>query len=236
MSERSGDPAVAPPRRWSLAGAVASQRRFVYLVVALLCAGGIWAALRLPSAIYPELQFPRITIVAQGSALGARQVVFAITRPIEEAVGVVPGVTRVTSRSIRGATEISITLAPNTDMAYALQQTQARLNELRGDLPAGLDIRVERLSPSLFPIVSYNLEGGDPTTMYDIARYQIRPVLSRVPGVGRVDVQASDVREIEVVADPVRLAEQGLSYEDLASAIRSATSPRARATPGRTRP
>ena len=65
------------------------------------------------------------------------------------------------------------------------------------------------------------------TTMYDIARYQIRPVLSRVPGVGRVDVQASDVREIEVVADPVRLAEQGLSYDDLAGAIRSATSPNA---------
>jgi len=215
---------AAPPHRWSLAGAVASQRRFVYMVVALLCAAGIWAALRLPSAIYPELQFPRITIVAQGSALGARQVVFAITQPIEEAVGVVPGVTRVTSRSIRGASEVSVTFAPNTDMAYALQQVQARVNQLAGELPAGLDIEVERLSPALFPIVSYNLEGGEPTTMYDIARYQIRPVLSRVPGVGRVDVQASDVREIEVVADPVRLAEQGLSYEDLASAIRSSTS------------
>ena len=185
MSVPSGEPARVSPRRWSLAGAVASQRRFVYLVVALLCAGGIWAALRLPSAIYPELQFPRITIVVQGSALGARQVVFAITQPIEESVGVVPGVTRVTSRSIRGASEISITLAPNTDMAYALQQTQARVNELRADLPAGLDIQVERQSPALFPIISYNLEGGDPTTMYDIARYQIRPVLSRVPGVGR---------------------------------------------------
>jgi len=227
VSATPADAASVPPQRWSLAGAVASQRRFVYLVVALLCAGGIWAALRLPSAIYPELQFPRITIVVQGSALGARQVVFAITQPIEEAVGVVPGVTRVTSRSIRGASEVSITLAPNTDMAYALQQTQARVNELRADLPAGLDIQVERQSPALFPIVSYNLEGGDPTTMYDIARYQIRPVLSRVPGVGRVDVQASDVREIEVVADPVRLAEQGLSYDDLAGAIRSATSPNA---------
>jgi multidrug efflux pump subunit AcrB len=227
VSDRPSEPTVAAPRRWSLADAVASQRRFVYLVVALLCAAGIWAALRLPSAIYPELQFPRITIVAQGSALGARQVVFAITQPIEEAVGVVPGVTRVTSRSIRGASEISVTLAPNTDMAYALQQVQARVNQLRGDLPPELDIEVERQSPSLFPIISYNLEGGEPTTMYDIARYQIRPVLSRVPGVGRVDVQASDVREIEVVADPVRLAEQGLSYEDLATAIRGATSPSA---------
>src|SRR5206468_9312023 len=129
----------------------------------------------------------------------------------------------VTSRSIRGASEISVTFAPNTDMAYALQQMQARVNQLRGDLPPGLDIEIERLSPSLFPIISYNLEGGDPTTMYDIARFQIRPVMSRVPGVGRVDVQASDVREIEVVADPVRLAEQGLSYDDLASAIKAST-------------
>ena len=210
--------------RWSLAGAVASQRRFVYLVTGLLCAAGIWAALHLPSAIYPELQFSRIAIVAEGSALGARQVVFAITQPIEEAVSVVPGVTRVTSRSIRGASEISVTFAPNTDMAYALQQTQARVNQLRSTLPPELDIEVERLSPALFPIVSYNLEGGSPTVLYDIARFQIRPVLAHVPGVGRVDVQASDVREIEVIADPVRLAEQGLSYDDLATAIRSSTS------------
>ena len=211
-------------RGWTLAGAVASQRRFVYLTVTLLCVGGIWAALRLPSAIYPELQFPRIIVVAEGSALGARQVVFSITQPLEEAVSVVPGVTRVHSRSIRGASEISITFAPSTDMAYALQQTQQRVNQARVDLPAGLELQVERLSPSLFPIVSYNLEGGSPATLYDIARFQIRPVLSRVPGVGRVDVQASDVREIEVVADPVRLAEQGLSYDDIANAIRASTS------------
>ena len=209
---------------WSLAGAVGSQRRFVYLVVVLLCVAGIWSALRLPSAIYPELQFSRIAIIAEGSSLGARQVVFAITQPLEEAVGVVPGVTRVQSRSIRGASEISVTFSPSTDMAYALQQTQARVNQVRGDLPAGLDLQVERLSPSVFPIVSYNLEGGSPTTLYNIARFQIRPLLSRVPGVGRVDVQASDVQEIEVIADPVRLAEQGLSYDDLAAAIKASTS------------
>ena len=206
-----------------IAGAVASQRRFVYLAVALLCAGGLWAAIGLPSAIYPELQFSRITVVAQGSSLDARQVAFVITQPLEEAISVVPGVTRVQSRSIRGASEISVTFSPSTDMAIALQQTQQRVNQAAAALPSGLDLEVERLSPSLFPILSYNLQGGEPSQMYDIARYQLRPVLSRVPGVGRVDVQASDVREIEVVADPVRLAEQGLSYDDVASAIQKAT-------------
>ena len=218
-------PAPEQPRTegWTIAGAVASQRRFVYLVVVLLCVAGVWSALKLPSAIYPELQFPRIAVVAEGSSLGARQVVFAISQPLEEAVGVVPGVTRVQSRSIRGASELSVTFSPTTDMAYALQQTQARVNQVRNDLPPGLDVQVERLSPAVFPVVSYNLEGGSPSALYDIARYQIRPVLARVPGVGRVDVQASDVREVEVIADPVRLAEQGLSYDDLANAIKAST-------------
>jgi len=198
------------------------QRRVVYLAVALLSVAGAWASFRLPSAIYPELLFPRIKIVAQGSTLGARQVVFSVTRPLEEAVSVVPGVTRVQSQSIRGASEVAITFTPRTDMAYALQLVRARVSQIQGMLPPDLEIEIERLTPSLFPIISYNLEGGDPATLYDIARYEIKPLISRVPGVGRVDVQGTDVREIEVVADPPRLAALGLTYADLADAIRRA--------------
>ena len=198
------------------------QQRLVYLLVALLSAAGIWMAFRLPSAIYPELRFSRITIVAQGSTLGARQVVFSITRPLEEAVSIVPGVTRVRSHSIRGASEISITFAPGTNMDQALQLVRARVNQVQSALPPDLSIEVEQLTPSLFPIVSYNVEGGDPATLYDLARYEIKPLISRVPGVGRVDVQGSDVRELEVIADPARLASHGMTYGELADAIRRA--------------
>ncbi len=212
---------ASSPRR--LYDVVAAHRRFVYLAVALLSAAGIWSGRALPSAIYPELAFPRITIVAQGSALGARQVVFAISRPIEEAVSIVPGVERVQSRSIRGASEVNITFNQRTDMERALQLVRTRVEQVRGELPVGVELEIERLTPSLFPILSYNLEGGDAATLFDIARYQIKPVLSRVPGVGRVDVQGTDVREIEVVADPTRLAAVGLTYEQLATAIRANT-------------
>jgi CzcA family heavy metal efflux pump len=208
----------------SLFGLIAAQRRFVYLAIAVLSGAGIWAAVQLPSAIYPELTFNRITIVVQGSSLGARQVLFSITRPIEEAISIVPGVERVQSRSIRGGSETNINFAPKTDMMFALQQVQARVNQVRGDLPAGVEVEVERMTPSLFPVLTYNLENGDPATLYDIARYQIKPLISRVPGVGRVDVQASDVREIEVIADPARLASQGMTYEDLAAAIQGSSS------------
>jgi CzcA family heavy metal efflux pump len=222
----SAQPSLPPaggrkPR--SLFHILGEQRRFVYLLIGAISAVGIAVAFRLPSAIYPELEFSRITVVVSGSALGARQVLFAITRPIEEVVSVIPGVTRVQSRTIRGATEINVTFAPKTDMQFALQQVQARVNQVNTQLPQGLDIQVERLTPSLFPILSYNLEGGDPATLYDIATYQIRPLFSRVPGVGRVDVQASDVRELEVVADPAKLAAVQMTYDDLATAIKSSS-------------
>ena len=198
---------------------LSAQRRFVYLAVAVLSAVGIWTALSLPSAIYPELLFPRITVVAEGTALGAREVVFAVTRPIEEAVTSVQGVRRVTSRSIRGSSEIQLYFDESTDMQIALQQTQQRITQAREQLPADVHVEAERLTPSVFPILSYNLEGGDPATLYDLALYQLRPALSRVPGVGRVDVQGSAVREIEVIADPTRLAALGMSYSDVAQEI-----------------
>jgi len=210
-----------------LVDTLAAQRRFIYLAVALLSVAGIWAATRLPSAIYPELTFPRIAVIAQGSALNAQQVVFAITRPLEEAVSNVPGVQRVRSRSIRGSVEISVDFAPRTDMAQALQLAQARVNQVQGELPAGVSVLVERLTPTVFPILSYNLTGGSTTDLYDAGVYQIRPVISRIPGVSRVEVQGSDVRELEVIADPVRMTTLGLSYTELADAIRAGVQPAA---------
>jgi len=199
------------------------QRRLVYLLVVLASVAGVWAAATLPSAIYPELTFARVTIVATGTSLGARQQLFGVSRPTEEAVSIVPGVTRVRSRTIRGGTEINVDFSPNTEMLNALQEVRARVDQIVPDLPGGVSIQVERMTPSLFPILSYNVEGGDPATLYDIARYQIKPIVSRVPGVGRVDVLGSDVREIEVVADPARLAQQGMTFDELAAAIREAT-------------
>ena len=198
---------------------LSAQRRFVYLAVAIVSVAGIWTALSLPSAIYPELLFPRITVVAGGTALDAREVVFAVTRPIEEAVSSVQGVRRVTSRSIRGSSEVQLYFNEHTDMQVALQHTQQRLTQARAALPPEVQVEAERLTPSVFPIFSYNLEGGDPATLYDLAQYQLRPSFSRVPGVGRVEVQGSAVREIEVIADPARLSALGMSYSDVAQEI-----------------
>ncbi len=206
----------------SVFGLVGGQRRFIYLAVTLLSAAGVWTATRLPSAIYPELQFPRVTVLAGGSSLSAQQEVFGVTRPLEEALSTVLYVRRVDSKSIRGQTEIQMLFAPNTDMIYALQLVRAAIAQVQPDLPPGVTVTADRITPSVYPILSYNVEGGDPAQLYDIARYQIKPIISRVPNVGQVEVQGSDVREVEVVADPTRLAQHGMNYDQFGAAIRQA--------------
>ena len=115
----------------------------------------------------------------------------------------VPGIRRVRSRSFRGATEISAQFDAPTDMVVALQQVQNRIAEIRGDLPADTDLAVERLTPAAFPVLILSLTGPLPTPdLHDYAFYVMRPALARVAGVGRVEVLASDTREIEVMLDP----------------------------------
>ena len=146
-----------------------------------------------------------------------------VTRPLEQAMMEVPGIRRVRSTTFRGASEISAQFDPATDMTVAVQQAQSRIAETRGQLPADTDLTAERLTPAAFPILSLNLTGALPVPdLRDYAFYVIRPDLARVPGVGRVEVLASDTREIEVIADPPRLLAAGLTVQDVAAALKEA--------------
>jgi CzcA family heavy metal efflux pump len=196
------------------------QGRAVLLLVLLIAVAGGLALNSLPSSIYPPLEFPRLVVVAHSGTLPARSMMLIVTRPLEQAAMEVPGIRRVRSRTFRGSTEVSAQFDPATNMDLALQQLQNRISEARGNLPADLDLAVERLTPASFPMYSIILTGSLPTPeLRDYAFYVMRPALARVPGVGRVSVQATDTREIEVVADPDRLLAAGLTVADLASAL-----------------
>ncbi|HEV7518126.1 MAG TPA: efflux RND transporter permease subunit, partial [Thermoanaerobaculia bacterium] len=195
----------------------------VILLTLLLAAGGAIVLPSLPSSIYPPLQFPRILVIGHSGILPARSMLLAVTRPLEQAAMEVPGILRVRSRTFRGSTEISAQFAPKTDMAIALQQLQNRIEEARSEMPPGVTLQAERLTAESFPMLSLNLTGKLPTPdLRDYAFFVVRPAVSRVPGVGKVDVMASDSREIEVVADPEKLLATGLTVHDVSEALRTA--------------
>ena len=206
----------------SFTGLAERQGRAVILVTLLLAGAGAVVLPTLPSDIYPPLQFPRLVVIAHSGSLPARTMMMSVTRPIEQAAMEVPGIRRVRSTTFRGAAEISAQFDPDSDIAGALQQLQNRVAEVRGELPADTELTVERLTVSAFPMLSLNLTGGLPTPdLNDYAFFVVRPAISRVPGVGRVEVSATDTREIEVAADPSRLLAAGLTVDDVVAALRS---------------
>jgi CzcA family heavy metal efflux pump len=198
------------------------NNRAIFLLVAALTIAGLISLFRLPSNIYPELNFPRIVILVHAGDLSPDSMLLTVTRPIEEQVGTVFGVRRVRSRTIRGAAEISVLFSSDADMQQALQMVQARVNETRAQLPAESEIEVERLTPAVLPILSLVLNGNVPDAdLRDFAVYTLRPLFSRVPGVARVEVDASDVREISVVVDPQKALAHHLSLPEISDRLRA---------------
>ena len=141
-----------------------NNARVIVFGVVFITLAGLYAITALPSGIYPEIEFPRIVAVAQSGDLSPRLMMIAVTRPLEEAARQVLGVRRVRSRTIRGATELSLVFNPDGDMPYALQLMQGKVDEVKSDLPAGTQVRVERMTPSFFPMMEFNVTGDMPIT------------------------------------------------------------------------
>jgi CzcA family heavy metal efflux pump len=207
-----------------LATIVSNQSRAILVMVALLCAAGIYAAWQLPVAILPSTDFPRIVIIVDNGEAPASQTLVSVTRPIEEAMNGVPGIAKIKSKTARGSSEISLYFDWNVNIVQTLQFVQARMSQLSSTLPPTAQIRnVERLTFAVFPVTGYSLTSDkrDQATLRDIATYVIRPQLARLPGVAIVGVAGGKSREFHVVVDPDRLAAHNVSAQQVTDAIKA---------------
>lgn len=204
---------------------VSHQSRAVLLVVGLLSVTGIVALFRIPRALFPQTDFPRIVVIANNGVAPAPQTLVALTRPIEEAMSGIPGIARIKSVTARGSSEIDLFFDWNTDIRQRLQIVQAKLSSLTSSLPPGASIeRVDRLTFAVFPIVGYSITSPkrDPGTLRNLADVTIRPTLARIAGVASVNVEGGQMREYQVLIDGSRLEARGLSLQQVGDAIRDA--------------
>src|SRR5713226_3015446 len=206
----------------NLARLVSNQSRAVLVLVALVCATGLYAAWQLPIAIFPATNFPRIVIIVDNGVAPAPQTLVSVTRPTEEAMNGVPGIQRIKSKTSRGSSEISLFFSWNVDIRQSLQLVQARLSQLASTLPPTAQIRnIERLTFAVFPVTGYSLTSDtrDLASLRDIATYNIRPQLARLPGIATVGVAGGKVREFHVTIDPGRLAAHNVSVQQVVDAV-----------------
>ncbi len=211
---------VAPAAGRNLVSLARPYFGLIAVSLALVSLGGVAAMLSMPCGIYPEVAFPRVSVIVQTPGLAVKDMEVAVTRPIEEAVSIVLGVSRVRSKTMRGAADISIDFAPGSDMIQALNDVRARMAEIGSQLPPGSSTIVERQTPSVFPIISFAVTGGrDPSSLHDYAYFDLRPRISRIRDVSYVVVQGGDVREIIVEVDPGKLVAAGLSIAEVADRL-----------------
>ena len=200
------------------------QSRALVLIAFALALAGIIAGLGLPVGLFPQVSFPRVVVDLDAGSRPADQTALLVTRPIEEAVRAIPGVLDVRSETTRGSAQLSIDFGWGRDMVASTLLVETAVARAVTGLPPGTTYGVRRRDPTVFPILSYALvsTSASPVALQDLARYQITPLLSGVPGLARVAVQGGETAEVEVLADPSRLAGRGLAMSDVATAIRNA--------------
>lgn len=222
--------------------------RFRWLVVALavvLALLGGRELLRLPIDAVPDITNRQVQITTVAPALGPEEVERQVTFPMETALAGLPGLTETRSLSRHGFSQITAVFTDRTDIYFARNLVNERIQAAREDLPEGL-------TPSMGPVVTglgevyiwtleYKGDAARPNTPYvtpegerlvtdqekatylrTVQDWIVAPQLKTVPGVAGVDVLGGYVKEYAIHPDPARLAAYGVGLVQLVEALEHA--------------
>ncbi len=191
----------------------------VILIIILL--GGVYSFLHIQSSLFPNITFPKIKIIADNGEQPVDKMTVTVTVPLENAIKRVPGLNLIRSATSRGSCEISAFFNWNSDINLDKQRIEARINEIKQNLPQGIDISIERMNPSIFPIMGFSIagKGYSQIDLRNIAEYTVKPFLSRIPGISEVGVGGGKVEEYHVILNPAKLSNLKITPQTVADKI-----------------
>jgi len=190
------------------------------IMVALVIVGSIAVPL-LPVDLYPNLEIPSATVSVSWNGASPTQVEQQITKPIENAMATVAGVTSISSNSRTGSGNVTLQFNYGTDIDQATLTMRDKLDRVRRSLPTDADAPVvSRVDPNSTPIMTLALYGKtDLVTLRDLADNVVSPDVQRADGVASVGVTGGRVRQIQILVDPARLQQYNISFSALTSAL-----------------
>ena len=207
----------------SFVGNFASRHSLsIEFVCVALCLAGAYSSLNIPSSVFPQTNFPRVVILVDNGVMPANEMMAAITRPIEEAMKEIPGVTTVRSATGRGAAEVNVFFNWKVDMVQSELYILGRLAQIRGSLPATAETEVHRVTFSNFPIIGVSLTSKirSITELWEVARYNLKVRFLRIPDIARIDLIGGRTPEYHIVVDPIRLQAVGLTLPQVTEALK----------------
>ncbi|MDH1292117.1 multidrug efflux RND transporter permease subunit [Comamonas terrigena] len=194
------------------------------LTIGMALLGGV-AYFLLPVAPLPQVDYPTISVTASLPGAAPDTMAATVATPLERALGSIAGVNEMTSSSSLGSTRITLQFDLSRTVDSAARDVQAAINAARTLLPSGMPSNptYRKVNPADAPILILALTSSSLTRgqMYDAASTVLAQKLSQVEGVGQASISGGALPAVRVELDPVRLAANGISLEQVRTAITS---------------
>ncbi len=208
------------------------QRWFVLAFVAVLIAIGVWSATRLPIDAVPDITNVQVQINTEAEGFSPLEAEQRITYPIETAIAGVPGLSYTRSVSRYGLSQVTVVFADGTDLYFARQLVNERLQAAKTQLPPGIEPAMGPTATGLGEIFMYSVtpkknarkpDGSQwtPTDLRTLHDWVVRPQMRNVPGVAEVNTVGGYTKQYHVTPNVERLAALGISLSDVVAALES---------------
>jgi len=203
--------------------AILEYKAAIVFALLILIIGSIALISSMPAGVFPNATFPRILVQVERAYAPLTEMEITTTKPLEDALRNVEGVRIVRSKTSRGYAEIELYFDWNIDLMQAYQLVQARISDVRSKLPPGAAILVKRMTTSAYPISCYAIYSDfrSQKQLRNLAEFTIRPLLSRVKGVFRIEIVGGEQPEFWIVLNPDKLALYKISPIEIDKLLRS---------------
>lgn len=198
-----------------------THRKPISLVLAIIIMAGCFVYSKLQTSLFPEITFPKIKVIAEEGLQPVNKMMVTVTKPLESAIKQVPDLQVVRSTTSRGSCEISAYMNWNADIDLSLQRIQTSIDQIKNDLPADVNITVEKMNPSILPVSGYTLESHSrsPIELRQLATYTVKPFLSQVDGVSEIRVIGGKAKEYWITLNKQKMSSLGLTPDIISTAL-----------------
>lgn len=198
-----------------------SHRNPLLVVLILILVGGLYSYQQMKTALFPEITFPKIKIIAEAELQPVDKMVVTVTKPLENAVKQVPDLKLVSSTTSNGSCEISAYMNSGADIDLSQQRIESQIAKINNALPPGVNISVEKMNPAILPVSGYSLESNvkSPIELKTLAAYTVKPFLSQVNGVSEIRVIGGKTKEYWVELDVQKMAALSITPDQINNAL-----------------
>ncbi len=191
------------------------------VILLLILFGGAYSYEYLSTSLFPNVTFPKIKIIADNGQQPVDKMMVTVTKPLENAIKRVENLKLIRSITSMGSCEISAFLDWNSDIDIDKQRIESRITQIKNSLPPNVQITVEKMNPSILPIMGYSLQSDtkNQIELKMIGDYIVKPYLSRIEGVASVEVIGGKTKEYQILLNQKKLSLLKLNPQQIIDAI-----------------